>query len=340
MPRVLTKDWWVEERAALNRGFRIVAGVDEAGRGPLAGPVVAAAVVLEAGRELPGVRDSKTMTAEQRETAFALVVEHARAVGVGIVHADEIDRLNVLRATHQAMRAAIEELGERPDFALIDGLPVHPFPVLQRAIVKGDSKSASIAAASIIAKVTRDRIMVEHDLLYPAYGFARHKGYPTPEHLALLREHGPCPLHRRSFAPVAGCLGPPTKRDSGPSLFDLNARRQLGDSGEVVACAHLRSLGWEVLRTRFRCREGEVDIVAMEGDTLCFVEVKARRGRESPGEAVNAAKRAKLTAAAEAWLYEQNSADSKCRFDVVEVVFGAGGNAKVRLLRGAFAAGE
>lgn len=335
----MAKDWWVEERAARERGFRVIAGIDEAGRGPLAGPVVAAAVVLPFECEVEGVRDSKTMTAEQREAAFARVMERAEAVGVGFVEPVEIDRLNILRATHQAMRKAFESLPMRPDFALIDGLPVHPFPVLQKAVVKGDGRCASIAAASIVAKVTRDRIMREADALYPAYGFARHKGYPTAEHVALLREHGPCPLHRRSFGPVAELI-PAQVHDGDPALFESDSRREVGDSGEIVACAHLRRLGWEVLATRYHCREGEVDIIARDGETVCFVEVKARRGRSAPAEAVHAAKRARIVKAAEAWLFEQEMDESACRFDVVEVVFGADGNARVRLITGAFAAGE
>jgi len=202
-------DWWQEEREAWEAGRRCVAGIDEAGRGPLAGPVVAACVVLPLGRRPEGLNDSKQLTARQRETLFEAILGLARGCGLGVVSAPEIDRLNILRATHLAMRQALDALpaGMRPDLVLIDGLPVRPFPLDQVALVKGDSRSASIAAASILAKVTRDRLMCEYDILYPMYGFAAHKGYGSAAHLRALAEYGPCPqLHRRSFRPVAEAL--------------------------------------------------------------------------------------------------------------------------------------
>ena len=202
-------DWWQEEREAWEAGRRCVAGIDEAGRGPLAGPVVAACVVLPFGKRPDGLNDSKLLTPRQRETLFEAILDLARGCGLGVVSAPEIDRLNILRATHLAMRQALDALpaGMQPDLVLIDGLPVRPFPLDQVALVKGDSRSASIAAASILAKVTRDRLMCEYDALYPMYGFASHKGYGTASHLRALAEHGPCPqLHRRSFRPVAEAL--------------------------------------------------------------------------------------------------------------------------------------
>lgn len=186
-------------------GYERVCGVDEAGRGPLAGPVVAAAVAF-AGYDCPyGVADSKALTPARREEAYARIVECA-CWAVGICSPEEIDALNILRSTHLAMRRAIEGLRPCADFALVDGLPVKGLPLPSRSLVKGERHSASIAAASIIAKVTRDRMMVELHDLYPAYNFARHKGYPTPEHVRALETYGPCPVHRRSFAPVRDCL--------------------------------------------------------------------------------------------------------------------------------------
>jgi len=195
-------DLWFYEREAWNRGFAVVAGVDEVGVGTLAGPVVAAAVILPTDFDGRGVRDSKALTPTAREAVFDRIMSVAR-VGVGIVGPEVIDEINVLRASHTAMRLAIEELGTPPDFILVDGRRVDGFPVESQAIVKGDAKSVSIAAASVIAKVTRDRIMLDLDLLYPGYGFAGHKGYCTSEHLAALARCGPCPCHRKSFAPVA-----------------------------------------------------------------------------------------------------------------------------------------
>ncbi len=169
------------EMEARASGFLCVAGVDEAGRGPLAGPVVAGAVILPVlAEELTGLNDS-----------------------VGVASVEEIDRFNILRATHLAMARAVEGLALRADFCLVDGLPVKGLPVPHRAIVKGDGRSLSIAAASVLAKVTRDRMMMEADASYPQYGFAKHKGYGTKAHMEALRRHGPCPLHRRSFAPVS-----------------------------------------------------------------------------------------------------------------------------------------
>jgi ribonuclease HII len=191
------------ERALRKAGVEIIAGIDEAGRGPLAGPVVAAAVILPERFRHKVLTDSKKLGPEVRETLYAELVAHPKILwAVSVVEHDEIDRINILRATHQAMRRAVAALPVVPHHALIDGLPVRPFPVDHTALVEGDGASFSIAAASVIAKVTRDRIMVAMDSRYPGYNFARHKGYGTPEHLDNLRTHGPSPIHRRSFLPV------------------------------------------------------------------------------------------------------------------------------------------
>jgi ribonuclease HII len=186
-----------------------VAGIDEAGRGPLAGPVVAAAVMLPyAMFDGQGITDSKKLSAVMRASLFERLAGDASVhIGIGIVHAAEIDRYNILRATHIAMRqalAALRDAGRCPEIVLVDGLPVPDLHPRSRALIQGDSRSISIASASIIAKVTRDRMMErEYAPLYPEYDFARHKGYPTPDHLAALARLGPCPIHRRSFGPVS-----------------------------------------------------------------------------------------------------------------------------------------
>jgi len=199
----LCMDPWHYENEAWNAGRVTVAGVDEAGRGPLAGPVVAAAVVLARDFAPDGVADSKALTERARERVCERILREAAAVGVGIVGPEIIDEINILRATHRAMADALRSLRLPCDFALVDGLPVTGLSVESRAIVKGDALSVSIGAASIVAKVTRDRIMRALDQQYPAYGFADHKGYCTRAHLAAIDNHGPCPCHRRSFAPVA-----------------------------------------------------------------------------------------------------------------------------------------
>jgi len=182
----------------------VVIGVDEAGRGPLAGPVSVGAAIIPAGFSHPLIDDSKKITETRRELLYDELIEDEEIRwAVSIVEADEIDRVNVLRATHLGMARAVSALGVEPGMCLIDGLAVPNFPYPHVGIVKGDSKSLSIATASIFAKVTRDRMMREAAELYPEYGFERHKGYGTKAHLEALLKHGPCPIHRRSFAPVA-----------------------------------------------------------------------------------------------------------------------------------------
>jgi ribonuclease HII len=184
-------------------GFCTIAGVDEAGRGPLAGPVVAAAVILPRNFSHPRLNDSKKLSEKVRATLFAELSATAGLTSAVVeVGPEEIDSLNILRATHEAMRRAVAKLCPEPDHVLIDGLPVRPFAKPQTALVGGDGLSLSIAAASIFAKVTRDRLMLALDAQYPQYAFAKHKGYGTALHLARLQEHGPCPAHRVSFAPV------------------------------------------------------------------------------------------------------------------------------------------
>jgi len=190
------------EQGLWEKGFRLVAGVDEVGRGPLAGPVVACAVVLPPWTSLPGLDDSKKLSPLQRERLYDRVREVAISVSVARAEPEEIDRLNIHRATLLTMRRAIEGLEVRPDYVLVDGRFLPEVDLPGEAVVGGDGRSLCIAAASVVAKVERDRLMAEYDRIYPQYGFAKHKGYPTPEHLRALREHGPCPIHRMSFRGV------------------------------------------------------------------------------------------------------------------------------------------
>lgn len=191
------------EQAALAQGFQCIAGVDEVGRGCLAGPVVAAAVILPLSEDFPGVFDSKQLTAAQREKCFELIVEKAVSFGFGLVDSNEIDRMNILRASLKAMRLAIENLKEEPDLILVDGNQAIPLlTIAQQPVIKGDALSLSIAAASILAKVKRDRLMQELSLTYPQYLFEQHKGYGTKAHWEALQLHGPTPIHRLSFRGV------------------------------------------------------------------------------------------------------------------------------------------
>jgi ribonuclease HII len=197
------------EAALWRAGFRLIAGVDEVGRGPLAGPVVAAAVVFPTRPRfswLADVNDSKLLTPAQRERLAGRIREKALAVGLGLQTPERIDELGIALAGRLAMAQALAALDPAAEYALIDAFTLAGVDLPQEGIIHGDALCLSIAAASIVAKVERDRIMVDYDDLYPAYGFRRHKGYPTPEHLRVLAGDGPCPIHRRSFAPVRACL--------------------------------------------------------------------------------------------------------------------------------------
>ena len=185
-----------------NNGFQRIAGIDEAGRGPLAGPVVAAAVVLSGNTRIKGLRDSKKVPEKERESLFIEIRDTALDIGIGIVNHEDIDRINILRASKLAMKLAVQNLSELPDFLVIDAVSLPSVPIKQLFPIKGESVSASVAAASIIAKVTRDHLMLEYHNQYPQYNFNKHKGYSTKEHMELIRLYGPCPIHRKSFCKV------------------------------------------------------------------------------------------------------------------------------------------
>lgn len=199
-----------------SKGYRILAGADEAGRGPLAGPVVAASVVFDEGIIVEGVDDSKKLSSSKRERLYEEILKKARAFGIGIVGVSEIDRINILHASLKAMKMAVEDLGCMPDLVLIDGIFKIPSCVPQQTVKKGDSLSQAIAAASIVAKVTRDRIMNEYHRRYPQYAFDRHKGYGTAYHIEALRKYGCSPIHRKKFRPVQEVL---KGKGSGLPLF-------------------------------------------------------------------------------------------------------------------------
>jgi len=192
-------DWYCYEKLAAEKGFHRICGIDEAGRGPLAGPVFAAAVILPPGAEIEGLNDSKKLSAKKREALFDVITETAVGYGIGFADEKEIDAVNILQATFLAMARAAAALPVGADYALVDGNRMPPLPVPGETIIKGDGLSASIAAASILAKVSRDRVMEEIDRLYPEYQFAKHKGYGTALHRELLLRYGPSPVHRQSF---------------------------------------------------------------------------------------------------------------------------------------------
>lgn len=201
-------EWFLPfEAEARAADYRCIVGIDEAGRGPLAGPVVAAAVLLPQDHAISGLQDSKRLTARQREIVYVAIRQRAITYGIGIVSHQLIDQYNILWATKVAMLDAIQRLEQTPDLLLIDGTERLPTAIAQRPLVRGDALCASIAAASVLAKVTRDRLMLTYAQLYPAYGFEQHKGYPTQQHYACLRLYGPCAINRRSFRGVV--MAPP-----------------------------------------------------------------------------------------------------------------------------------
>ena len=193
------ENMWQIEDSFYAQGYQVICGVDEAGRGPLAGPVCAAAVILPKHLEIPGLADSKKLTDKKRRELFPLIQEQAVAYGIGLASQEEIDEINILQATFLAMERALSQLNVRPDMVLIDGNREREFGVPVQTVIKGDSLSANIAAASILAKVTRDNLMMELALQYPQYGFEIHKGYGTKAHYEALRQYGASPIHRRSF---------------------------------------------------------------------------------------------------------------------------------------------
>ena len=192
-------DIYQHDEALRQKGFLHIAGIDEAGRGPLAGPVVAAAVVLKEGLKIAGLRDSKKVPEAERKSLFSEIQDSSLDIGIGVVGPEDIDRLNILRATRLSMKLAVEKLSRSPDLLIIDAVSLTSVHIKQLSPIKGESVSASVAAASIIAKHTRDNIMLDYHLQYPQYNFEKHKGYSTKEHMEMLQLYGPCPIHRKSF---------------------------------------------------------------------------------------------------------------------------------------------
>lgn len=275
-----------------SQGYTRVAGLDEVGRGCLAGPAAAGAVILPPKPDpalADVVRDSKQLSARQREAAYEVISKSAAAYSVGWTTPAEIDRIGIVPSVRLAMRRAIAHLPTSPDSLLIDALTLRELNLPQKSIIRGDSKSLSIAAASIVAKVERDRLMSNLSEEYPDYGFESHKGYGTERHLAAIRRLGPCPEHRMSFSPLNQA---PKRR------FDANTST-VGAWAEAFAASEMRDRGMKVVERNFRTRFGEVDLIATAGNTLVFVEVRARRstGFATPAETVSGAKAQRLVSA-------------------------------------------
>lgn len=294
------------ERACYEQGYDLIAGVDEVGRGPLAGPVVAAAVILPKNCKIEGVDDSKKLSAKKREILYDEILEKAVSYGIGVVSWDRIDEINILQANYEAMRQAIAQLNPVPRFILADAVTIPEIFIPQKGIIKGDAKSLSIGAASIVAKVYRDRLMETYAELYPAYGFASNKGYGSAEHIATIRVHGICPIHRRSF--VKNFVTPEDNQSKGAF-------------GEELAAKQMRRMGYEILDRNYRSQGGEIDIIAKKDTYIIFTEVKYRAGRNKgePCEAVDKRKQEHIIRTAKAYIVE-NGLEGDFRFDVAEVL--------------------
>lgn len=294
------------EKACYGQGYDLIAGVDEVGRGPLAGPVVAAAVIFPKNCIIQGVDDSKKLSAKKRESLYEEILEKAVSYGIGVVSWERIDEINILQATYEAMREAIAQLNPVPRFILADAVTIPGIFIPQKGIIKGDAKSLSIGAASIVAKVYRDRLMEAYEELYPGYGFSSNKGYGSAEHIAGIRVHGLCPIHRKSF--VKNFLAPEDNQTKGAV-------------GEELAVKEMRRMGYEILSRNYRNQSGEIDIIAKKDTYIIFTEVKYRVGRKKgePCEAVDKRKQDHIIRTAKAYIAE-NALDGDFRFDVAEVL--------------------
>lgn len=281
-------------------------GVDEAGRGPLAGDVYAAAVILDPDNIIEGINDSKKLSEKKREALFDEIIQKSISYSIGIATVSEIDDINILQATFLAMKRAVEGLSVKPKFALIDGDKNPNVSVPSRCLIKGDATSASIAAASILAKVARDRYMKTVSEEYPQYLFEKHKGYGTALHYEMLDKHGISPVHRKTFL----------KKYLEKRVPDTAVS---GEKGEKLAVKHLQKNKYKVLETNFHGPEGEIDIIATNGDIIAFVEVKTRNENAiaPPREAVTFSKQNKIKKTA--MRYMANS-DLQPRFDIIEVI--------------------
>ena len=290
----------------------LVCGVDEAGRGPLAGPVVAAAVILPPDARFDGLNDSKKLSEKTRRRLFEEITQRALAYRIEAVDADVIDKINILQATLLAMSRAVAALSPQPDLVLVDGnqLPALPDGCTGRKVVKGDATSACIAAASVLAKVSRDAMMGELALKYPGYGFEKHKGYPIRAHYEVIWEKGPSAVHRTSFLKNLGQKHAPKSPTH---------RQEIGRFGEEAARQVLLRDGYAILEQNYRLACGEIDLIAQKDGVIAFVEVKTRTGasREKPIDAVDYRKRQRIVNTAAQYLRSHRG--HPIRFDVMEV---------------------
>jgi len=308
------------ETKLYHTGLQYIAGLDEVGRGPLAGPVVAGCVILPQNCLIYGLNDSKKLSPTRRLELSSEIKEHALAWSIGLVEPVDIDRYNILQATYQAMRQAILHLPVSPQHLLIDALTLPLVDMPQTAIIHGDALSVSIAAASIIAKCYRDDLMEKYDAKYPQYGFAKHKGYGTAEHVEALARYGPSPIHRQSFI---------VKSLSADKISGGLASQGRGRSAEEAACHFLKQKGHGILERNFLAAGAEIDIISQKNNEYYFIEVKARGDSSlgAPTELIGADKRNRLRRGAVAFLNAQNGENKICHFVLLAVHLSSSGEA-------------
>lgn len=298
--------------------YKYLVGLDEAGRGPLAGPVVSCAVILPENVEIEGVNDSKKLSEKKRLKLYDEINEIALGIGIGIVHEREIEKLNILGATVLSMKQAIGKLQIKPEILLIDGPHIQIPHYKYENIINGDALSLSIASASIIAKVTRDRIMIQYDKIFPEYGFANHKGYGTKKHLDSIRKNKATPIHRKNFKPVSEHL---------PTIGHYKQTRKIGELGEKFAASSLVKLGCEILDLNFNVpKVGELDIVHRENGEIVISEVKtlfAGNPTTEPLDKIDMKKWKRIMKASQVYIEEKEIVEN-VRFDVISVRFSAG----------------
>ena len=293
--------------------MRIIAGVDEVGRGPLAGPVVAAAVILPKNHTIEGLRDSKKISKKRRESLFPLIYEQAIDIGTGEIDVKTIDKINIREATFKAMKMALDDLSTIPDRALIDGHPLNDQSIPNEGIIGGDDKVDSIKAASIIAKVTRDRIMKEYSIIFPEYGFENHSGYGTKIHIEALEKYRATPIHRRSFKPVKNLM---------PTFKWLVDHDRISWMGKKLAALHLKKSGMSVMDLDWEgISNNSIDIVAKDNDHLIFVDVNTYYKNQDDLKKDNEVDRLKKTMLPAMNLYLSDKlAVSNFRIDSISVI--------------------
>lgn len=294
------------ERECYKQGYPLVAGIDEVGRGPLAGPVVTATVILPENCKIEFINDSKKLSAKKREELYSIICQKAISYGIGVVSSERIDKINILQATYEAMREAINNLSVTPQFLLVDAVHIPNITIPQRGIIGGDGKSISIAAASILAKVTRDKMMKEFAALYPEYAFEKNKGYGSEEHIHAIKQYGLCAIHRKSFV----------------KKIQTSENRAKGAKGEEIAVKEMKKAGYTILERNFRRPSGEIDIIAQKENILVFTEVKFRQTEKNgiPCEAVTEEKQKRIAETAQYYIAENNISTLNIRFDVAEVL--------------------